>query len=660
MKKRINLFLFLIIIVFIGALNEYHKTCFLPPVSIHSWRQADGASFALNYHKEGMHFLHPQIHNLEADDHTSGAGISEAPILYYLVALFYNIFGFNDFIFRFTNLFLIYLSLFYLFKGLVRLLENPYWAAFISIIPFTSTIFCYYANSYIPDFTALAFMILAGYQFLLFIEHNRKLNIVLFFILATLAGLLKVTSLTPIIALNALFLLSFFIKRIRQVLKYPLIWVIGFLSTYLIIISWYLFAHHYNEIHQINYFANEIHPAFYYTRELFYLTLNTIWDKWNLQYFNRWMFYFFPFAFICTFLSFRKNNLFKLYLLIVLTGSIIYFILWFDKFNSHDYYIAPLFPILILSSIGLSLTVKQFVTSKKIYSLIGIVLFLLIIYPIISSSKLTRERYTPGKYAFHDYEKYRTLGEMMKSRGISRFDKVISANDKTFSVSLYLMDFKGWSARGVVLTPTNTLKLIEKGASFLILKGDEAVENYVIKDLLHDEFIHYEDFHVFDLRQIEISDSLFNFDSIMCGAENVISDFNMMKTSHPLIFTKNGDCKTSEKAYSGNSSVKLNKIKSFGFSMTLPTIKPNDSLIISIWKLGPPNVGELILNNEKGECLLRNKCKTTINKQNQWQKIEWKYKVPDQFTGDKIGLFIYQPDKELAYFDDLKIIKISP
>ena len=72
-----------------------------PPRGVHQWRQTDCASIALNYFQDSPGFFHPQEHNLTGEN---GATVSEFPVLYYLDAQLYRLFGPHELIMRLVNL----------------------------------------------------------------------------------------------------------------------------------------------------------------------------------------------------------------------------------------------------------------------------------------------------------------------------------------------------------------------------------------------------------------------------------------------------------------------------------------------------------------------------------------------------------------------------
>jgi hypothetical protein len=657
-KKRaltqLPIILFVLALIVISYFNNYHRTLSLPPVSVHAWRQADGASFALNYSKEEMNFFKPQLHNLNSDNFTTGYCVSEAPIIYYFVALLYKLVGYNEWMFRLTTLLIIFSALTFLYYHLNKLLGNPFLSAFVSLLPFASGTFSYYANGFIPDFVSVSFIILSFVQILNFFRHKKKRSILLFCLFVTIAGLLKITNLIPFIAFLIVFGLSIFIPSYRNIFSQKRFWGLGILLSLIIIISWYAFVLKFNANHGSSYFANEIHPAFKYSWQAFLATLDKIWMKWNEDWFHRWVYYLLGFSLLFTFFLVKKRPLLVFYFVLLLGGTIFYFVLWFDKFNNHDYYISPFITLAVSLVIGLSLFITQFLKNVILQRCIGAVLLLLLFFPIIKASEQNNKRYS-GAYSFSDYKNYREIGAYLKKNGFDRSVKVISNDDNTFAVSLYLMDVKGWTNAIATLTPFHTISLKEKGASFILFKGDDAVKKYPLKQMLEKEYATSGDLRLFDIRESAISIHDFYFDTLFCDMESLGGD-KIFLTSHPYIFPANADCRTNEKSFSGNYSVKVNSLSPYALTTIVPFFRPGDSLIFSFKYFSKKPIGQLIINNTENNVRL-SFLQNSQFKPDEWCSIRHSIKLPEDFSGDNLHFYFYNKEKEDVYIDDLEVVR---
>jgi len=136
--------IYILLIAGMSIFYDYREVLLKRPQSVHNWRQCDGASLALNYYQEGMHFFRPQTHMLNSDNNTTGySAPSEIPILYYFVALLYKIFGYHEYIFRAVNLLIFYIGLFYLFKLADSILKDLFFATVVTVLIFSAPVLVY-------------------------------------------------------------------------------------------------------------------------------------------------------------------------------------------------------------------------------------------------------------------------------------------------------------------------------------------------------------------------------------------------------------------------------------------------------------------------------------------------------------------------------------
>src|SRR5438477_3947055 len=99
-KKSSLIFWFVLLLLFL--IYNYYSILFFRPASMHQWGQCDRASIALNYYQEKEGFLNPKVNNLDGD--CTGKGVSEMPVIQYISAQFYKVFGFHEWIYRLIEL----------------------------------------------------------------------------------------------------------------------------------------------------------------------------------------------------------------------------------------------------------------------------------------------------------------------------------------------------------------------------------------------------------------------------------------------------------------------------------------------------------------------------------------------------------------------------
>jgi len=504
-RRGYSSLLFVILFLAISWYYDYHKILTYKPQSIHKWRQSDCASITLNYFQHGMNFFQPEVHNLASDNRTTGYAVGECPILYYFVASLYKIFGHHDLIYRLVNTFIFFIGLFALYKLLERWLNDPFWGITLSLFVFTSPVVVYYANNYLTDTTSFAFVLMGWCFFFNFYDSGKFRPLYLSFLFFTIAGLLKITSAINVIALISLYLINSFgwfrMKQKSNQLPVNLKTLLPFVFYFTVIVAWYLFAIHYNRVHQTEFFSTQIWPIWDLSKETILWIRDQMKMYWFRDYFHITV-HILLLASLAVILLFRKKIHPVLFTLTVLmfAGVLLFSILWFYAFGNHDYYIIGLliFPVFMLLSLA-DLLVKRYPGIMK--SVITKVFFLLfLLFNVYYAGQRLEWRYTGW---INDYPANRDLYEVtpyLRSLGIQPEDKVISLPDPTPCYSLYLMNQRGWTAH--YRNNTDSLKIEESialGAKYLILTGEEVAQHSYLQNFMKQQIGMYNDISIYSL-----------------------------------------------------------------------------------------------------------------------------------------------------------------
>src|SRR5438874_12313118 len=139
-----------------------------PYIDNWSWRQSDVAAISRNYFQGGFHFAHPQID--WAGDQPGYVG-TEFPILPFLAAFCYKIFGVHEWIGRVQALLLFALSLPFFFLIVRKIFDETAatWALFFySFAPLGIMA----SRCFMPDIPSLALSIIGLYFFLRSLESE--------------------------------------------------------------------------------------------------------------------------------------------------------------------------------------------------------------------------------------------------------------------------------------------------------------------------------------------------------------------------------------------------------------------------------------------------------------------------------------------------------
>ena len=233
LKRALNNDLILFFSVFvIGVLLRFrHLTSGL--VESHSQRQADLAMIASNFYNNGFDIFHPQID--WAGSFPGYIGM-EFPLVPYLMALLYALFGKHLFLGRLLSISFCALSTYY-FYSLVRSYFTKR-IALISLVFFLfSPVSIFFSRTLISDNAMLCFSIGAIYFFSQWTKNEKTLYFILSLIFAMLALLVKIPA--AIIGLPIAYLAWY--KYGWSFLRMTRLWIFGFIVT-IPSILWYVHA----------------------------------------------------------------------------------------------------------------------------------------------------------------------------------------------------------------------------------------------------------------------------------------------------------------------------------------------------------------------------------------------------------------------------------
>lgn len=178
-----------------------------PLLDFHSWRQADTAAIARNFHDFGYNPFHPMVNWGGA---SPGYIESEFPLYTYLVALLYAPFGVHEWLGRLVSALFSVGAVLMTFRLVARLsgsLTALYAAIFLAICPFA----VYFGRTFMPDAALLFFATATLFTFVRYLDaievddltgaasRPRYIALAIAAILAALASLVKLPNLLILI-----------------------------------------------------------------------------------------------------------------------------------------------------------------------------------------------------------------------------------------------------------------------------------------------------------------------------------------------------------------------------------------------------------------------------------------------------------------------------
>ena len=475
-RHTIHAISFVVGILLLSALYQYYEVANYGPISLHRWRQSDSASIALCYYEEGMHFFQPRSHNVFNDN---PAGVGEFPIMYYLAAGLYHIFGPENVILRILDFLVFCLGLYLLSRLLLKLSDRLIFSLAMPLFLFGSPVVAFYSFNYTPNVVGLGFTLGAFYFFYRMVQEKKQKWWVLTTLFFLLGALIKVTTFVPFLALFGTALVIHFHpgwkKNYRKYFPpFPRL-VLMAITIIVLITAWYLWANNYNK--QSGLMLTKIRPIWEMSEESILATYHQIKGEYHKLYFNSYILLLTVVLAFVNLLSFRilPKELYLFYWLNIL-GTIGVLILFFDQILVHHYYFIDISPSVLLTYILFFWVLKiRFPKITKAWpiqlALIALVLFTWWdarenhVLPYYQPDHPDVSPVNPSLF------KQKELQLFLSEKGI-KFgeDLVYTAPDITPNVNLYYLNLRGWSEFAIAPFSDETVKhMAQRGANYLVL-----------------------------------------------------------------------------------------------------------------------------------------------------------------------------------------------
>ena len=403
---------------------------FSRPHGDHAWAQCDRASVALNYFQFQYSFFAPHTHNLAYN--SSGIAAGEFPLVPFLVSKMYACFGFHEFIFRlFTLTFSLlgFVVAFMIAKKQLKLVSSQLIASLAWLI---SPNLIYYSTGFLPDNVALTFFIFAFY-FLLPLEKLNNKNLFAFSILSSIAVLLKSSVLFLVAAVFVSLLVCAYKKK---ELKGAMVQVLWLLIPFTFCIVWIMFARHSQEIYHSNIFKMSTTNPQSFSLAIGYgykmiLNLSKIYPLPIL--------FLILFSLLLVLRNFKAADFFQLFTITAFTMWLIFFVLMMRNACYHGYYHLPFqFSVFVLFAATVKIVEERKWRMKAAPFYVG---FTFLFSFVLFSRKLVKIS-TVKDFVNKDWY---TLEPVLRKAGIKPTDRIFSATDASYNVSLYCMNQPGWN-----------------------------------------------------------------------------------------------------------------------------------------------------------------------------------------------------------------------
>lgn len=142
---------------------------------------------------------------------------------------------------------------------------------------------------------------------------------------------------------------------------------------------------------------------------------------------------------------------------------------------------------------------------------------------------------------------------------------------------------------------------------------------------------------------------------IICGAENLAPDPYYFTSNLPQIKFHHELAQSDQRVRSGQYAMALTEGKEYGFSTVLKDIRPGDQISIRVWRWDESKSSGVVLSDQEGANFYYFEKVNVIQEQGGWQQLELKAEIPADPGFSTIGVYVWNPVKVDAWFDDLEI-----
>jgi len=459
---KIILFITIPIISIIMHFNAFN----LDLMGIHVWRQTQTQSTIINFYEEDMNIMNPRV-NPRGD----GDGIFrlEFPIMQWLFAGVYKVFGNHIIITRILSFIIGLLSLYGLYT-LLKIIFNSLTGLLGAWAFNFAPVFYYYTICPMPDNFALCCAIWGLAFFLKWKDANQIKLLWLSGIFLSLGALAKLPFIIYFV-FPATFILLQLLKRSTQIHTKSIWYLLLFALPPLAWYAWVVPTWKGNGIVQ-GFLANTPTATRYF--ELLQHNLVSLLPELLVNYAAM------PFFLAGWYFLFKKkvykNIAFMPFALLGIT-LLFYFLFELNMIGkAHDYYLFPLMPfIFIIIGYGIKNLFLSEIKWARITSLL-----LLLVLPFTCYIRMANA-WNPDRPGINkDLYNYKT--ELRNA--VPKDALCITGNDISRVINLYYIDKKGWTFHEDKLAADDINVMIQKGAKYLYSNTRHIDENKTIEPYL--------------------------------------------------------------------------------------------------------------------------------------------------------------------------------
>ncbi len=445
----------------------------LPPTGRHVWRQTQTLSVARNFYEEGGSIFQPRV---DSRGNLTGIAGMEFPVVNYIIAQGYAVFGFSHTLSRVVMLLLSFTGIVGCFQFVRYLMGSKVMGFVAAVFLIFSPLFLYYSITALPDVPALCllFVSLACWQIGKTVNRGRYAVWALVFL--AISALIKITGI--IVVLWYLF----DIVKSPQSRSTRLRMVLASGAACGIVASWYVYARYLNITYGNEDFV--LGAVLPYGTAIILPRLQDVFVKWMPGFVvNRAET---VLLVVGAFSLLRIRVASAVEFLVLSTVPLLAFMSsMLPMFEHHEYYLTTtLVPLVVLGTMGVRFALEWSSRSRALQAMVAV---LLLAVPVAGcANALPRFHWSPINADLLGIEAH--LDKVIPDRA----ELVIAAEDQSPSIDLYFMHRKGWSTTADVSTDKFE-NMLERGARYLIsdsrtLEGRPEISRYLQKQSTFGKF----------------------------------------------------------------------------------------------------------------------------------------------------------------------------
>jgi hypothetical protein len=200
---------------------------------------------------------------------------------------------------------------------------------------------------------------------------------------------------------------------------------------------------------------------------------------------------------------------------------------------------------------------------------------------------------------------------------------------------------------------------INKGAKYLIING--------IKELYKKTYLQYYCRNLMgrfnNVLIFKLKTNVVNFNTqqrkiknkLYCNAETITKDKQFFIGETDSTLFEFGVSQSNNFAHKGKCSCKLDINTQYGMTIKCKALKYGESFTVSVWrKINNKAKGDIVASSNN---YYNNEYKVLETDSNGWEKICKEIFISPQMINNELVIYLYNPNIEPVYFDDLEIIR---